>query len=158
MLVYRSANYAIVSITYILNTLRLGHGPYEKHYDDHNGKVFFQYQVNYKQYVVFGRGKRRIEKKTFAFVIIHINSSGSNALFLFCCILLWFGTRQFQSYSPELLPNIPAWISNHIPSKVLDKVIYPFPNFNGPTVEVWEWISNIIPHFIMEVIAYPFGN
>ena len=62
MLVYRSANYAIVSITYILNTLRLGHGPYEKHYDDHNGKVFFQYQVNYKQYVVFGRGKRRIEK------------------------------------------------------------------------------------------------
>ena len=39
-------------------------------------------------------------------------------------------------------------------SKVLDKITYPFPNFNGPTVEVWEWISNFIPHFIIDVIIY----
>ena len=39
--------------------------------------------------------------------------------------------------------------------KVWDGIIYPFPNFNGTTVEVWEWISNFIPHFIMDIIAYP---
>ena len=32
---------------------------------------------------------------------------------------------------------------------------YPFPNFHGATVQVWEWISNFIPHFIMNVITYP---
>ena len=37
---------------------------------------------------------------------------------------------------------------------------YPFPNFNGATVEVWKWIrlnptSHFIPHFTRRVIAYP---
>ena len=36
-----------------------------------------------------------------------------------------------------------------------DEITYPFPNFNGCTVEVWEWINNFIPHFIMDVITYP---
>ena len=27
-----------------------------------------------------------------------------------------------------------------------DEITYPFPNFNGCTVELWEWISNVIPH------------
>ena len=36
-------------------------------------------------------------------------------------------------------------------NKVWGEIIYPFPNFNGATVEVWEWISNFIPHFIMDV-------
>ena len=27
------------------------------------------------------------------------------------------------------------------------EITYPFPNFNGRTVEAWEWISNFIPHF-----------
>ena len=31
---------------------------------------------------------------------------------------------------------IPAWISNHMPSKVWDEITYPFLNFNGCTVEV----------------------
>ena len=31
---------------------------------------------------------------------------------------------------------------------------YPFQNFNGATVEVWEWISNFIPHFPGHVITY----
>ena len=28
-------------------------------------------------------------------------------------------------------------------SKVWDEIIYPFPNFDGSTVEVWEWISKM---------------
>ena len=52
------------------------------------------------------------------------------------------------------LTLIPLWIRNHIYSKVWDAIIYPFLNFNGCTVEVWEWISIFIPHFIMIVIAY----
>ena len=46
-----------------------------------------------------------------------------------------------------------------------DELIYPFPNFNGCTVEVWEWIrifislwewiSNLISHFAVHVITYP---
>ena len=49
---------------------------------------------------------------------------------------------------------IPAWISNNMPCKVWDEITYPFPNYNGSTVEVWEWISNFIPHFILDVITY----
>ena len=52
------------------------------------------------------------------------------------------------------LTLIPAWISKHSHYKVWDEIIYPFPNFNRATVEVWEWISNFIPHFIGHVITY----
>ena len=45
------------------------------------------------------------------------------------------------------------WISNRTPSKVWDEITYPFPNFNGATVEVWGWIGNFIPPFIMDVIT-----
>ena len=31
---------------------------------------------------------------------------------------------------------------------------YPFPNFNGFNVEVYEWMSNCIPHFLTDVIIY----
>ena len=48
-----------------------------------------------------------------------------------------------------------VWISNHMPNKLWDKITYPFPNFHGATIEVWEWRSNFIPHFIMDVITYP---
>ena len=34
------------------------------------------------------------------------------------------------------LTLIPAWISNYMPSKVWDKITYPFLNFNSCTVEV----------------------
>ena len=27
-----------------------------------------------------------------------------------------------------------------------DEITYPFPNFNGFTVEVWEWICDFVPH------------
>ena len=43
---------------------------------------------------------------------------------------------------------IPAWIRNHMSSKVCDEIVYPFPNFK---VEVWEWINDSIIHFIMGV-------
>ena len=32
------------------------------------------------------------------------------------------------------LTLIPAWMSNHLPSKMWDEIIYPFPNFNGSTI------------------------
>ena len=76
------------------------------------------------------------------------------------------------------LTLIPAWISNHMPSKMWDEIIhpfpnsngctvevnglvvwdtitYPFPNFNGVTIKVWERICNFIPQFIIDIIAYP---
>ena len=39
-------------------------------------------------------------------------------------------------------------------SNVWDEIIYPFPNFNGTAVQVWDYISNFIPHFIMDVFTY----
>ena len=36
-------------------------------------------------------------------------------------------------------------VSNYIKYKAWDDITYPFPNFNGATVEVWEWINNIHP-------------
>ena len=53
------------------------------------------------------------------------------------------------------LTLIQTWISNHIDYDVLDEITYPFPNFNGGTVEVCEWTSNFMPHFTVHVITYP---
>ena len=36
-----------------------------------------------------------------------------------------------------------------------DEIFFPFPNFNGTAVEVWEWINNFIPHFAGYVIIHP---
>ena len=63
-----------------------------------------------------------------------------------------------KKLGPTLLTLIPPWISDHIPSKVWVEITYPFPNFNGTTVEVSEWISNFIPYFITDVITYPCCN
>ena len=48
-----------------------------------------------------------------------------------------------------------TWISNGMSIKLRDEITYPFPNFNGCTVEVCEWIRNFITHFIMGAITYP---
>ena len=40
----------------------------------------------------------------------------------------------------------PTWICNHIANKVWDEIIYPFSNFSGGAVEVWE---------LIDVITYP---
>ena len=45
--------------------------------------------------------------------------------------------------------------SNCIHYDVRDEITYPFPNFNGATVEVWEWMSNFILHLTEHVITYP---
>ena len=56
----------------------------------------------------------------------------------------------YKSLGPLLLtwfnPFILTWVSNYIHYKVWDEITYPFPNFNGAAVEVWEWISNFTPH------------
>ena len=52
------------------------------------------------------------------------------------------------------LTLIPAWISNHMPSKILVKITYPFSNFYGVTFEVWECISKVTPHFRTCIITY----
>ena len=43
-----------------------------------------------------------------------------------------------------LLTSITEWITSYIHHNVQDEIIYPFPNSNGATVEVWEWIINFI--------------
>ena len=39
-----------------------------------------------------------------------------------------------------------------------DEITYPFPNFNGATVEVREWIINFNPYFTGHVITYPYWD
>ena len=43
-------------------------------------------------------------------------------------------------------------MSNYIYAKVWDEITYPFPNFNGGTIDVWKWVSNFIPHFTGHVM------
>ena len=52
-----------------------------------------------------------------------------------CLLLTWF------NFNPSMDKSSHAQLS-------VEWNTYPFPNFNGATVEVWEWISNFIPHFI----------
>ena len=48
---------------------------------------------------------------------------------------------------------IPAWKSNYNHYKVWYELTYPFPNFNGAAIEIWEWINNFILHFTGHVIT-----
>ena len=57
----------------------------------------------------------------------------------------------FRSPFTSILTIISKWISNYMPCKVRDEIIYPFLNFDGPSVEIWEWISNYTPHSIMDI-------
>ena len=43
-------------------------------------------------------------------------------------------------------------MSNHMPGNAKEEITYPFPNFSGETVEVWQRISNFIPHYMIFVI------
>ena len=62
--------------------------------------------------------------------------------------------HSWGTFYQHSLTLIPACISNHLSGKVWDEITYPFLNFNGATVEVYEWITNFIPHFRMGVITY----
>ena len=50
-----------------------------------------------------------------------------------------------------------TWI-NPIRYKVWAGITYPFPNFNGCTIEVWEWINNFSLQFTGHVITYPWWD
>ena len=62
----------------------------------------------------------------------------------------------FGHFCYHELTLIPAWISNHIHSKMWDEISLPFLNFKSTTIEVWEWMSNFILHLIMDVITYTY--
>ena len=65
------------------------------------------------------------------------------------CIVYPLSTTSIGLFNKHNLTLIQAWICNHMPGKMCDESAYPFPNFSGCTVEVWEWISNFVPHFIL---------
>ena len=90
-----------------------------------------------------------------------INWTGITASYIRHSIMIYSSRQQLlcmSTCSPFYwhgLTLIPAWICNHIHYKMWDEINYPFLNFNGATVEVWEWISNFIPHITGHVITYP---
>ena len=47
-----------------------------------------------------------------------------------------------------------AWISHYSHHNMCDEIIYPFPNFNGWTVYIWQRISDFALHFTVHVITY----
>ena len=58
----------------------------------------------------------------------------------------------------KILTLIPAWISDHIPIKLLDGIAYSFwcgmKLLTIPKCQWYKlWISKFIPHFIMDVIT-----
>ena len=71
---------------------------------------------------------------------------------IMCCIQSCLVVDLWRPIFYHGLTLIPVWISNHMSGKLWDKNTYPFPNFNGCTVEVWELMNNFIPRFIMNVI------
>ena len=56
------------------------------------------------------------------------------------------GSQPGASFINSGLLLIPAWISNHMLTKVWHEITYQFPNFNGS--------SKPIAHFILDVITY----
>ena len=66
-----------------------------------------------------------------------------------------FFFHEYWGYCNQELPSLNnvelfQWMKLLIHSLTsTDNIGYPFPNFNGKGVEVWELISNFIPHFIM---------
>ena len=67
----------------------------------------------------------------------------------------WPQHFRHDHFSFHVLTLIPTWIGNHMSDIIWDGITYPFPNFNGCSVEVCWWISNFISHPIMDVVTYP---
>ena len=63
----------------------------------------------------------------------------------------WFGWSLGWQHGLVL---IPSWIRNYSHFKVCNETTYPFSNFNGTVVEVWERISDFITQFVGHVITY----
>ena len=72
---------------------------------------------------------------------------------VYTCTMCYILETTLGLFYWQKLSVIPAWISNHMPSKVWDEIIFPLSNFNGCTVDVREWISNFIMQFIMDVLT-----
>ena len=71
----------------------------------------------------------------------------------------FFLLKTFVSpFTNMVLTVIQAGIINYTHYKVWDEISYPFPNFNGYSIEVWKWISNFIPHHNIYVIPPPPPN
>ena len=68
-------------------------------------------------------------------------------------IIRWIKEVQGSPGAPftKCNPNMEN-IYNHC--KVWDEIAYPFLNFNGAAVEIWEWISYFISHFTLVVINF----
>ena len=67
--------------------------------------------------------------------------------------ILYSGSHIKGPFNWHELTLIPAWISNHMPSKMLNAITYPYPN-NGCNVNIWDLIGHVIPYFIMDAITY----
>ena len=74
-----------------------------------------------------------------------------NNIIWFCKNTVWW---EYDGMSYPLWTNMrngrnmnfnPTWMNNHTPSKVRNRIMHPFSNFNGNTVEVWEWKKKIHP-------------
>ena len=57
---------------------------------------------------------------------------------------------------PTWIARIPVWINNYIHYMVWGEINYPFPNFNGCTIEIWELITYFIRNFTGHMITYPY--
>ena len=95
-----------------------------------------------------------------SYIIFYIIMAAAKYFYCHKHLLKPIGLSIFIKDYPALLGsllltqiNFLVWISNHTPNKVWDKIIHPFPNFNGCTVKVWEWISNVIPQFIKDYLS-----
>ena len=68
--------------------------------------------------------------------------------FIFLLVHLTFETNFCSRFYLHGATLVPVWISNCIHYKMWDEIIYPFPTFNGATVEVWE--STLISSYALE--------
>ena len=83
-------------------------------------------------------------KSTYLRFIPHENSNPTRIRGI-RWIQLAFNMTPWSLIYLHALTLIRALISKHLPSRMWDEIAYPFPNFNGATVEVWAWISNFSP-------------
>ena len=74
---------------------------------------------------------------------------------IFVCVCL-FQKYVLTNASMKIFWRIIDWLKRFIFLKIYNanESTYPFPNFSGATVEVWEWISYFTPHFEMYVITH----
>ena len=68
--------------------------------------------------------------------------------FIFLLVHLTFETNFCSRFYLHGATLVPVWISYCIHYKMWDEIIYPFPTFNGATVEIWE--STLISSYALQ--------